>query len=182
MRKKGTVTGFRMFLTHVNLAGFPCAWLRAAGLAGLLLFAAGCSIPSDKASEPKKAPPPVVKPDDVGHLFSRDGREKMELVDNHLLGKAYLPGGNLAEYKRRGREYRQFLARASTPEKAMFLMMDFKDDLKDAKFVPHLGGYFGLDGETPVLILQRGHSLAGVVGLPEQEADQVLREFAPRLD
>ena len=159
-----------------------CGWFRAAGLAGLLVFAAACGIPSDQAAKPKKAPPPFAKPDDLGHLFSLDGREKIELVDNHLLGKDYLPGGNLAEYKRKGRSYRQFLVRASTPDKAMFLMMDFKGDLKDAKFVPHLGGYFGLDGETPVLVLQRGHSLAGVAGLPEQEADNVLREFAPRLD
>lgn len=149
---------------------------------GVGSFSTACDINSDQVSHSSTAPISAAKPDDLSHLFSSSGREKVELVDGNLLGKDYLPGGNLVEYRKQGVRFQQFLIRASTPGKAMFLMMDLKNDLVNTKFVPHLGGYFGLDGSNPVLVMQRGRSLAGVVGLPERDADNILREFAQRLD
>jgi hypothetical protein len=60
--------------------------------------------------------------------------------------------------------------------------MDFKDRLEGAKFIATFGGYFGLDGQTPVFLFPIGSYLAGIVGLPQQEADQVARDFAARLN
>ena len=148
----------------------------------LFLLTVACNSNSDQTMVFDHVSPPMSKPDDMSYLFSLAGQEKIELVENNLLGKEYLPGGNLAQYKRDGLHYQQFLIRAATPEKSIFLMMDFKNSLENARFIPHLGGYFGLDGKIPVLIIQRGHTLAGVVGLPEKDADNIIREFAPRLD
>jgi hypothetical protein len=53
--------------------------------------------------------------------------------------------------------------------------------LADAKFLPSFGGYFGMDGETPWFVFVKGRYLAGVVGLPQEEADLVARELAARI-
>ena len=135
---------------------------------GAGLFLASCDINSDPVSQSEKTPIATVKPDDLRHLFPSKGRVRVELVERNLLGKDYLPGGNLVEYTKKGVRFQQFLIKTSTPE--------------NAKFIPHLGGYFGSDGGGSVLVMQRGRSLAGVVGLPEIDADNVLREFAQRLD
>ena len=39
-----------------------------------------------------------------------------------------------------------------------------------------------LDGETPVFVFPKGKFVAGVVGLPHEEADLLAREFAARLN
>jgi hypothetical protein len=44
-----------------------------------------------------------------------------------------------------------------------------------------MGGYFGMDGDRPVYIFQKGVFLAGFVGLPEKDADVLARQFAARL-
>ena len=106
----------------------------------------------------------------------------MRLVDDHVLGKDFLPGGNVAEYRRKGKTYQQFLVHAKSAEAAALLLFDFKGHLRDAKFLPHMGGYFGMDDTTPVYILQKGVFLAGFVGLSEKDADLLARQFAARLD
>jgi hypothetical protein len=147
----------------------------------VLLGACGGSEAPPAATE-SKAAAPAAKPPDEGDRFPSTDQVKMELVDDHLLGKDFLPGGNLAAYERDGKKYQQFLITRATPDAAVFLMMDFKNQLRDAKFVGHFGGYFGLDGETPVLLVPRNNYLAGIVGLPLEEADQVARDFAARLN
>ena len=170
-----------MYFSVANGSWFKSIhWYRIC--AALFLLTVACNRDSDQVMVPNQISPPISKPDDMSHLFSLTGQESIELVDDNLLGKEYFPGGNVAQYKRDGLHYQQFLIRSATPEKSTFLMMDFKNSLENARFVPHLGGYFGLDGKTPVLIIQRGHSLAGVVGLPKETADNIMREFAPRLD
>lgn len=173
--------GFKVCVSGLKITKFvrvlSCLICIGAGL-----FLASCDINSDPVSQSEKTPIATVKPDDLSHLFPSKGRERVELVERNLLGKDYLPGGNLVEYTKKGVRFQQFLIKTSTPEKAMFLMIDLKNDLENAKFIPHLGGYFGSDGGGSVLVMQRGRSLAGVVGLPEIDADNVLREFAQRLD
>jgi len=149
----------------------------------LLAMLASCGGPAGTppASETKKAAA-VPKPPDESRRFPAEGRLKVGLVDNHLLGKHYLPGGNLAEYERNGKKFRMFLAVAESPDAAAFLMLDFKNDLADAKYVSHMGGYFGRDGDEPVFVMQKDKYLAGVVGLDEKEADMAARELASRLN
>lgn len=138
--------------------------------------------PDAPAEQSKKAAPVLPKPPDESRRFPADGRVRVDLIDANLLGKHYLPGGNVAEYERSGKKFRMFLAMAESPDTAAFLMLDFKNDLADAKYVSHMGGYFGRDGDEPVFVLQKGKYLAGVVGLDEKEADLAARELASRLD
>jgi hypothetical protein len=132
--------------------------------------------PVAEQAEAKKALPP-----DEPRSFPREGRTKMELVEDNLLGKDYLPGGNLAEYERDGKIYQLFLAVLPDRQAAQFLAMDVKDQLDGAKLVPHFGGYFGMDGDTPWFVFAKNDRVAGVVGLPEDEADAVARDFASRI-
>ena len=145
-------------------------------------FCAACSIPSDQPAEKKAAEPvPVVKPSDESRRFPSKDRVKIELVDNHIMGKDFLAGGNVAKYKRRDKTYRQFLTQAKNAEAAALLLYDYSNTLSDARYLAHMGGYFGKDGDEEVLVLQKGKWVAGVVGLPEKEADLVARDFAARL-
>lgn len=150
------------------------AWWLALGV-----VLAGCSGPQPP---PKKIVPAAVKVSDERWRFPSQDQVKIELVDRKLLGKDFLPGGNLAEYQRKGKVYQQFLIRASTPDKAAFLLLDFKNILADSKFVPHMGAFYGRDGDQPVYVLQKGVWLAGYVGLTDKEAEPLAREFAARLN
>jgi hypothetical protein len=133
--------------------------------------------------QPQTAPAPAAaKPVDESRRFPLADRVALRLVDDHVLGKDFLPGGNVADYKRKGKTYQQFLVRSTSNEAAALLMFDFKGHLKDAKYLAHMGGYFGLDGSTPVYMFQKGVFLAGFVGLPEKDADVLARQFAARLD
>ncbi len=151
-----------------------------------LFVAASCGGPSDEtpatAEKKQAAAAPVPKPPDEVRRFPSANRVSHEIVDNHLLGKDFLPGGNLAAYERDGKKYQQFLINCESPDQATFLMMDFKNEFRDAKFLGHFGGYFGFDGDTPVLLFPRNNYLAGIVGLPQDEADLVARDFAARLN
>lgn len=129
--------------------------------------------------EPAAAAPKAV---DEGRRFPVADRVSLQLINDHLLGKDYLPGGNVAEYKKRGKSYQQFLIRSGSAEAAALLLFDFKGHLNDAKFLPHMGGYFGMDGAIPVYIFQKSSFMAGFAGLPEKEADVLARQFAARLD
>ena len=147
-----------------------------------LLCLAACSIPNDQPARKKAPKRPVVKVADESRRFTLENRVKIDFVEDNLLGKDYLPGGNLAEYKQGEKNYQQFLTRVDTAEKAAFLLVDFRDDLTDAKYLAYMGGYFGHDGDQSVLVFQKGRSLAGVIGLPEKEADMAARVFAAALD
>ncbi len=147
-----------------------------------LLCLAACSIPTDQPARKKAPKRPVVEVADESRRFTSENRVKIDFVKDHLLGKDYLPGGNLAEYEQGDTSYQQFLTRVDTAQKAAFLLVDFRDDLTDAKYLAYMGGYFGHDGDQPVLVFQKGRSLAGVIGLPEKEADIAARVFAATLD
>lgn len=146
----------------------------------VLITLSGCGAPTEEPP-PKKAAAPVIAPSDESHRFPSQDRVKAGIVDDHLLGKDFLPGGNLAEYSRGGRTYQLFLIETKSPQAAALLMNDHQKSLSNAKFIAHMGGYFGMDGEQPVYIFAKGKWLAGLVGLPQDEADLIAREFAARL-
>ncbi len=152
-------------------------WLAAAMA---VLCACGSAPPKE---QPQSAPAPAApKPVDEGRRFPVADRVSLRLVAGHVLGKDYLPGGNVAEYHRKRTTYQQFLVHSQSAEAAALLLFDFKGHLRDAKYLAHMGGYFGMDGSTPVYIFQKGVFLAGLLGLPEKEADPLARQFAARLD
>ena len=149
-------------------------WIALALIAGLACAGA----PEAPAPEAKtEAPKP--KPPDESRRFPKENQTAMELVDDHLLGKNFLPGGNLATYENAGKTYQLFLA--VLKQDASLAIFDVKEALTDAKFVASFGGYYGLVDDTPWFVFAKGNYLAGVVGLPQDEADAVAREFAARI-
>jgi hypothetical protein len=156
--------------------------MRGWWLAGMLATLCGCGgAPSSQQSQSVPAAPPA-KPADEQRRFPLADQTSMRLVEDHVLGKDFLPGGNVAEYKRKGKTYQQFLVHAKSAEAAALLMFEFKGRLREAKYLPHMGGYFGTDGATPIYLFQKGAFLAGFAGLPEKEADSLARQFAARLN
>jgi hypothetical protein len=143
----------------------------------LLPFLTSCANEPPKVVEkPKAAPAP--KPVDEERRFPKKDLVRVTVVPANLLGKEFMPGGNLGEYK----GYQLFLAKMFTPDGAAILLLDFKNTLKDAKFVPSFGGYYGTDNGTPVFLFTKNAYLLGVVGLVEKDADPVARAFAGRIN
>lgn len=150
----------------------------------LLMLLAGCgekAAPAPKAETPAPATAPV-RPADESARFPAKDRVDMQLIDDHVLNKGLLPGGNIATYKSQGKTYQIFLIKTKSSEAAAMLLFDFKGTLGTFKFVPTFGGYYGMDGATPVFVFQKGVYLAGVTGLPEKDSDTVAREFAARIN
>jgi hypothetical protein len=104
------------------------------------------------------------------------------VVDRHLLGKSFMPGGTLATYKKGKVEYQMFAARLATPLDAAIILPDWKNALKDAKVQAAFGGYSGDDAGRPVFVFAKGDWIAGVAGLPEKQADQQARVLASYLN
>ncbi len=145
------------------------------------LFLAGCS----SAPKPAAAPAPVKKavrpPDDTRRFPSQDQVES-KVVAEPLLGHDFLPGGNIATYKKGKQQYDLILIRAASPTGAAILLLDYKKHLTDPRLIAHFGGYFGQDGSRPAFVFTKARWFCGVIGLPEAEADAVARTFAARLD
>jgi hypothetical protein len=147
----------------------------------LLLTLGGCSVPS-KEPVVKKAAEPAPRPADESRRFPMQDRVKVEIVEGHLLGKELLPPGNLAEYAHGGKTFYLFLAEAKSGDAAALLMFDYKNTFENSKLLPHMGGYYGMDGDQPVYLFVKGKWLAGLVGMEEAEADPLAREFAARMN
>ena len=119
-----------------------------------ILCACGGAPPKE---QPQAAPAPAAaKPVDESRRFPLADRTSLHLVDDHVLGKDFLPGGNVAEYRRKGKTYQQFLVRSTSAESAALLLFDFKGHLKDAKYLAHMGGYFGHGRRNPGLHVPKG--------------------------
>jgi hypothetical protein len=149
-------------------------------VAAAMLFHAGCD--SGQKAVPVTAPlKPAVKPVDLTRFFPLTNRGEVKLEEEHLLGKDYLPGGNIAHYKNGKQEYDLFLLKTSGNETAALLVFELKGKLKDPKFIPQFGGYYGLDGEKKIFVFPKLAYLAGVIGLSEKDADGIARDFAARI-
>ncbi len=115
---------------------------------------------------------------DNSPYFPLKDRVSVKEMPAHLLNNPALPGGTLAEYKG---GYQLFLVRADSNVKAADLLLDYKKTLKDPKYLAHMGGFFGTGDGRPAYVFAKGPWLAGVVGLAQEKADIVAREFAARL-
>jgi len=105
----------------------------------------------------------------------------MELVADHLLGKEYLPGGNIADYNTNAGAYQMFLIKEKDTTKAANLILDWKATHADLQYMPETGGYFGFDNGTPVYLFSKGLFVGGLIGLDANDADLQARGFAGRL-
>lgn len=154
--------------------------------AGAVLAAglAGCSSapePAATTAPPATAPAPPRVPDHTS-LFPDEGKVSTEVVPDHILDMKALPGGSLAEYAVKGKKYQMFIIDADSNQKAAFMMLDLKDELqKNPKYIPYMGGYFGMYGDKPLYCFAKLHYLAGIVGLPMAKADPLARDLAAQL-
>ena len=105
----------------------------------------------------------------------------MQLVPDHLLGKAFMPGGNLADYKTAAGAYQMFLVKLPDAQKAAYLLLDWKSAMPQAKYLASMGGYVGTDQGTPVYVFSKGPFVAGFIGLSEEKADPEARRLAAKL-
>jgi len=93
-----------------------------------------------------------------------------------------LPGGSLAEYNLNGQKFQEFIIDSDSAQKAAFMMLDIKDQLKkDPEYIAYMGGYFGMYGDKPVYCFAKQHYLAGIVGLPKDKADPLAIGLAAQL-
>lgn len=148
----------------------------------LLLGLVACSgpVPEKAASS---APKPVVHdpPVDLATKFPLAGQTSIQIISDHLLGKDFMPGGNLATYKTAAGDYQIFLLKMADAQKAAFLLLDWKSAMPDAKYLASMGGYFGDDQGKPLYLFAKGPYLAGFVGLSEEKADPEARRLAAKL-
>src|SRR5437868_11123631 len=112
--------------------------MRAFWLASALALLCACSSAPPKPEAPVSAAAAAPKPVDESRRFPLADQTSMRLVGDHVLGKTFLPGGNVAEYRRKGKTYRQFLVHAKSAEDAALLLFEFKSHLSDARFLPHM--------------------------------------------
>lgn len=151
-------------------------------LCGALLLA-GCSAP--EPAKPAAAAKPAAKaemPFDETIKFPAKDRVEVKQFAAPLFGKPFLPGGNVAHYKRGAKEWDLFLVKASGADTAALLLLDFKKQMTNTHVVAHFGGFAGRDGGRPAFVFAKGRWLAGVLGLPEKEADLLARDFAARIN
>ncbi len=147
-------------------------------LAGLVALWTACGPDSNPAAPPVAEKVVKAKPADDSRLFPKANLVETKVVDDQILGKAFMPGGTVAHYKKGAVEYDMFVAKSSD---APMLLPDWSKALTDAKLVPSFGGFYGKDGGRPVFVFAKGSWIAGVVGLPEKDADPEARVLAARL-
>ncbi|WP_321472760.1 hypothetical protein [uncultured Paludibaculum sp.] len=148
-------------------------------LLAVAFFLSGCG------PEPTPTPAPVKKaatpPADESRRFPAPDRGATSIVADHLLGHEFLPGGNIAHYKKGARAFDLILIRTSSPQAAGILLFEYKQHLENPKVIPSFGGFAGKDGAREAFLFAKGNYVAGVLGLPEADADAIAREFAARI-
>src|ERR1700682_116218 len=139
---------------------------------------------SISCSSEKQAPTPVEtpKPHDESRRFPTPNLIDTKVVDKQLLGKIFMPGGTLAHYKKGKLEYDMFVAKLPTATDAAIILPDWRTALSDSKLIPSFGGYFGRDADRAVFVFSKGPWIAGIVCLPEKDADLQARALAAKLD
>lgn len=143
------------------------------------LFLTGCGSEPAPTKAVQKAPAP--KPADESRRFPTANLKSTTVVDEHMLGHTFLPGGTLATYAKGAKEYKLFLVKFPDATQAGIALLDYKNKLKDPKFIASFGGYFGEDAGVPVFVFAKNEWLLGVQGLDQKDADLAAREFAGRI-
>lgn len=152
----------------------------------LLLCAAavllvGCGSTPAPAPKQESAAEPA-KPKDETRRFPVADQVSTEVVNNHIMSKAFMPGGTIAHYKKGNQEYEMFVAQFPSPTDAAIALANWDGALQGAKLIPTFGGYFGSDNGRPAFVFPKDTWVAGVVGLPQAQADQAARVLASRLN
>jgi hypothetical protein len=147
-------------------------------IVALLLAACG----SAPVPEKKAAVPPPLQVKDHTALLPPDHRTGAQVVPDHVLGIAAMPGGTVGDYADGGTKYQMFIIDTQTAQDAAFLLLDMKGALTDPAYIAYMGGYFGTNAGKPVYVFAKLDYLAGVVGLDREKADPIARGLAARLN
>ena len=121
-------------------------------------------------------------PIDESRKMPLENRVSAGVVDDHILGRQWLPGGTLGHYKKGAKEWDLILVKADSAATAAVWLLDYKKELDGSKVVPSFGGFFGSDKGRPAFVFTKGAWFAGVMGLTEADADVVARPFASRIN
>jgi hypothetical protein len=155
--------------------------MRTLTVAAFVLLLSSCdSKPVSKVETPAQTEIP--KPADESRRFPKTNLLDTIVVEKQLLGKPFMPGGTLGQYKKGKAEYDIFIAKTASPTDAALLLPDWKKLFPDSKFVPSFGGYFGHDAGRPIFVFAKGAWIAGIAGLPEKDANTEARRLAAALD
>ena len=155
--------------------------MRAFAVVLALAALAGCG--GDPAKGPEVAPVarPGVMPNTPIVMFPTANLVTTQVVTGQLMGKAFMPGGRLATYRKAGKEYQMFATQVGSAMDAAVLLPDWRKALAGAKLVPSFGGYFGMDAGKPVFVFAKDKWVAGVAGLALPDADAAARLLAAEL-
>lgn len=100
-----------------------------------------------------------------------------------MLDIAALPGGSLADYKVKGKTYQMFIIDTDSNQNAAFMLVDMKHAMApNPDYIAYMGGYFGRYKDQPLYCFAKLHYLAGVYGLPRDQADPLAIVLASRLN
>lgn len=152
--------------------------MRAALLLAALWLSACGSAP---APEKKAAAPPPAPVKDNTALLLTANRTAAQVVPDHVLGIAAMPGGTVGDYADHGKMYRLFIVETDSPDSAAFLLLDMKAAMTNPAYIAYMGGYFGMREGKGLYVFAKGKFLAGVTGLDRDPADPIARELAARL-
>jgi hypothetical protein len=155
----------------------------------VFLMAAATLLLISCGSEPKPAAAPepaqkaaVPQPPNESSRFPKPNLVDTKVVNDHLLGKQFMPGGTLAHYKKGKLDYEMFVAKLPTPTDAAIILPDWRRALTDVKPVPMFGGLFGSDAGRPVFVFTKGAWILGIAGLNQKDADLAGRVLADRVN
>jgi hypothetical protein len=157
--------------------------MRTLTVAAFVVLLSSCdSKPPEVPKTEAPKPAETAKPADESRRFSKVHLLDTIVVEKQLLGKPFMPGGTLAQYRKGRAEFEMFVAKTASPTDAALLLPDWKKLLLDPKYEASFGGYFGHDAGRPVFVFTKGAWIAGIAGLPEKDADKEARTLAKALD
>jgi hypothetical protein len=151
-------------------------------LAATAVWLASCSSESKPAAPTEVKTEEPAKPADETRRFPSAGQVSTQVVNSHILNKSFMPGGTIAHFKKGNTEYDMFVVQFPTATDAAIALANWDGALQGAKLVPTFGGYFGTDAGRPVFVFPKDKWVAGVVGLPQAQADPAARVLAARLN
>ncbi len=146
----------------------------------ILLSSCDSKPPAPAAEAPK--PAAVAPPADESQRFPKAFLIGTVVVPKQLLGKPFMPGGTLGQFKKGKAEFDEFVAKTASPTDAALILPDWKNALTDPKYIASFGGYFGRDAGRPIFVFTKGAWIAGIAGLQQKEADAEARKLAKALD
>jgi hypothetical protein len=156
--------------------------MRLLAVAAFVIFL--CSCDSKPTPEVKVAPKlvEIPRPTDETRRLPKTNLLDTIVVPKELLGKKFMPGGTLAQYRKGKTSYEMFIAKAASATDAAVILPDWQHALTDVKFIASFGGYFGRDAGRPVFVFTKGPWIAGVAGLEQKDADVEARKLARALE